>query len=248
MRFLPDLIFVIPALAQWPDLQRPVDLNGPAPKSADGKPDFSGVWARASAPGQTGWRQFQDLPSIIPGGLPFQPWAAELRRKRFEQNSKDHPDAYCLPLHPVQLHSHPQPRKIVHTPGMMLMMYEANDGLRQIFTDGRALPKIEDVNPWWYGYAVGRWEGDTLVVESLGYREDSWIDEQGSPGTDRLQLTERFRRPNFGTLDIELTVNDPKAYTKPFTFKLTQRLMPNTELIEFVCAENNRSTPHLVGK
>jgi len=183
---------------------------------------------------------------MLPGGLPMQPWAAELRHKRLEQNSKDHPDAHCLPLHPVQLHSHPQPRKIIQTPNEVMIIYEANDGLRQIFTDGRALPS--DPEPWWFGYSVGKWDGDTLVVNSIGFRDMSWIDEEGTPMTASGKLTERFRRPNFGTLEIEITVDDLKAFTKPWAIKLTQRLMSNTELIEFVCAENNRSIPHLVGK
>lgn len=183
---------------------------------------------------------------MLEGGLPFQPWAAELRKQRLEQNSKDHPDAHCLPLHPIQLHSHPQPRKIIQTPGEVLIIYEANDGLRQIFTDGRGLPG--DPEPWWFGYSIGKWDGDTLVVQSIGFRDMSWIDEEGSVMTESGKLTEKFRRPNYGTLEIEITVDDPKAYTKPWTVKLNQRLMPNAELIEFVCAENNRSLPHLVGK
>lgn len=184
---------------------------------------------------------------MIPEGLPMQPWAAELRRQRLAENSKDHPDAHCLPLHPVQLHTHPQPRKIVQTPGEVLIIYEANGGLRQIFTDGRSLPS-DDPQPWWFGYSTGKWDGDTLVAETTGFRDNLWLDEQGTPGTSALRLTERFRRVNYGTLEIEITVNDPKTFTKPWTVKLNQRLMPDTELIEFVCAENNRSLPHLVGK
>ncbi len=234
-------------LGQWPSYppNAKVDLSAPAPKAADGHPDLSGVWDRGMPPDPK-MRPFQNLPSMLEGGLPFQPWAAELRRQRAEQNSKDHPDAHCLPLHPVQLHSHPQPKKIIQTPGEVLIIYEANDGLRQIFTDGRSLPV--DPEPWWYGYSVGKWDGDTLVVNSIGFRDMSWIDEEGTPMREGGKLTERFRRPDFGHLEIEITVDDPKTFTKPWTVKLTQRLMPNTELIEFVCAENNRSLPHLVGK
>jgi hypothetical protein len=184
---------------------------------------------------------------MFPGsGLPFQPWAAELRKQRLAENSRDHPDAHCLPLHPVQLHSHPQPRKIIQTPGLVLIMYEANDGLRQIFTDGRPLPA--DPQPWWFGYSTGKWDGDTLVVRTIGFRDMNWIDEEGSVMTAGGKLTERFRRVNFGTLEVEITVDDPKAYTRPWTVKLNQRLMPDTELIEFVCRENNTNLPHLVGK
>jgi hypothetical protein len=178
----------------------------------------------------------------------MQPWAAELRKRRFAENSKDHPDAHCLPLHPVQLHVHPQPRKIVQTPGLVLIIYEANDGLRQIFTDGRPLPSSDDVQPFWFGYSIGKWEGDTLVVQSTGFRDMGWLDEEGTPVTTAAKVTERFRRPDYGTLEIEITVDDPKTFTKPWTYKLNQRLMPDTELIEFVCLENNTSVSHLIGK
>lgn len=251
-----------PLFAQWPNwpVGRKLDMNAPAPKAADGHPDLSGVWDRGIVPGtpppppvttfgnapQPGPRPFQDLPSLFPGGLPLQPWAAELRKQRLDQNSKDHPDAHCLPLHPVQLHSHPQPRKIIQTPLEVLIIYEANDGLRQIFTDGRTLPA--DPDPWWFGYSIGHWDGDTLVAETTGFKDKGWIDEQGTPITSSGKVIERFRRLNYGTLEIEITVDDPKTFTKPWTFKLNQRLMPDTELIEFVCAENNRSLPHLVGK
>ena len=265
-------VAVIPAaiLAQWPShptARAPrtsdgqVNLAGPAAKTPEGGPDLSGVWdrgmppeARADAgtggfgsPPAPGPRPFQNLPSMLPGGLPFQPWAAELRKQRLAENSKDHPDAHCLPLHPVQLHSHPQPRKIIQTPDVVLIMYEANNGLRQIFTDGRPLPG-NDPEPWWFGYSTGKWEGDALVAQTIGFRDMGWLDEEGTPITTAGKVTERFRRLNYGTLDIEITVDDPKAFTKPWTVRLEQHLMPDTELIEFVCAENNRSTSHLVGK
>jgi len=176
------------------------------------------------------------------------PWAVELRKQRLDENSKDHPDAHCLPLHPVRLHSHPQPRKIVQTPGLVLIVYEANGGLRQIFTDGRSLP-ADDPQPWWFGYSAGKWDGDTLVVQSTGFRDTiGWLDEEGTPVTGTAKMTERFRRVDYGTLEIEITVDDPKTFTKPWTVKLNQRLMPDTELIEFICSENNRSLQHLVGK
>ena len=158
------------------------------------------------------------------------PWAVDLRRERLANNSKDHPDAHCLPLHPVQLHFHPQPRKIIQTPGLVAILYEANGGLRQIFTDGRPLPP-DDVQPTWYGYSVGRWEQDTLVVQTRGFRELMWIDEEGTPGTDSLRMTERIRRVNYGTLAIEVTVEDPKTFTRPWTVTFNQRLMPDADLI-----------------
>jgi len=184
---------------------------------------------------------------MFPGGLPFQPWAAELRSQRLAENSKDHPDAHCLPLHPVQLHSHPQPRKIIQTPRLVLILYEANGSLRQIFTDGRSLPS-NDPDPWWFGYSTGKWDGDTLVVETTGFRDLMWLDEEGTPFTGAGKITERFRRVNYGTLEIEVTVNDPETFTKPWTITLNQRLMTDTELMEFVCSENNRDLSHLVGR
>lgn len=126
-------------------------------------------------------------------------------------------------------------------------MYEANNGLRQIFMDGRTLPS-GDAEPWWYGYSIGHWDGDTLVVETTGFKDNGWIDEQGTPITSTGKLIERFRRLNYGNLEIEVTVDDPKTFTKPWSFKLNQKLMPDTDLIEFVCLENNTSVRHLVGK
>jgi hypothetical protein len=252
-------------LAQWPAARSDsaprtpdgrVNMLAAAPRMPDGKPDLSGIWDKGLLPGEVpppglfsgiGPSQaFRDLKAALPGELPMLPWAAQVKATRFAQNSKDHPDAHCLPLHPIQLHLHPQPRKIVQMPNLVLILYEANDGRREIHLDGRTLP-TGDVQPWWFGYSTGRWEGDTLVVESTGFRDQTWIDENGTPATDALRLTERLRRVNFGTLEIQITVTDPKTFTRPFTFTLQQRLMPDTELIEFVCAENNLSESRLVG-
>jgi hypothetical protein len=177
-------------------------------------------------------------------GLPLQPWAADLIKQRMADNSKDNPDAHCLPMGFMQFHNHPEPRKIIQTPDVMLIIYEANSGLRQIFTDGRSLPD-KDAEPWWYGYSIGKWEGDTLVVETTGFLDGGWLDVRGSPLTDAAKVTERFRRPNYGTLEIEITVDDPKAYTKPWTVRINQRIMPDTELIEFICQD--RDAAHYVG-
>jgi hypothetical protein len=271
LRALAIAIFPVMLLAQWPNYKAPsaprlpngkVNMDAPTPKAADGHPDLSGVWDRGQVPGAppptpnavvaaggkpVGPRPFQDLPSLFPDGLPFQPWAAQLRAQRLADHSKDHPDAHCLPISPVQLHSHPQARKIVQTPGLVLIMYEANNGLRQIFTDGRSLPG-NDPDPWWFGYSIGHWEGESLVVQTTGFRDLGWLDEEGTPFTSALHLSERFRRLNYGTLEIETTVDDPKTFTHPWSFKLNQRLMPDTDLIEFVCLENNTSLKHLVGK
>jgi hypothetical protein len=144
----------------------------------------------------------------------------------------------------MQFHLHPQPRKIIQTPSEVLIIYEANDGLRQIFTDGRPLPD-NDPQPWWYGYSVGKWEGDTLVVETTGFIDGIWLDVNGNPLTDKGRVIEKFRRPNYGNLEIEVTIDDPKAYTKPFTVKVNQRVMLDTELIEFICED--RDATHYVG-
>ena len=242
------------------------DLKGPAPRTADGKPDFSGIWRFVDSPdarpgilppagvgtsgiGQRapGIIQFFDIGSTLKDGLPFQPWAAKLREQRVAENNKDNPDAHCLPIGLMQLHTHPEPRKIIQSPGLILILYEANGGVRQIFTDGRPLPR-NDAQPWWYGYSIGKWDGDTLVVETNGFRDDVWLDVEGSPLTESGKMTERFRRVNYGNMEIEITVDDPKAYTKPWTVKVNHRIMLNTELIEFVCQENEKDVPHLTAK
>jgi len=247
------------------------NLDAPAPRTPDGKPDLSGIWEFRNTPGAEGaaqapepppdagtglgpnqrfnprLSQFFNIGTTVKGGLPFLPLAAELRQRRAAENNKDNPDAHCLPLGLMQLHTHPQPRKIIQNPGLIVILYEAQSGIRQIFTDGRPLPKA-DAQPWWYGYSVGHWDGDTLVVETNGFRDDVWLDVEGSPLTNAGKMTERFRRVNFGSLEIDVTVEDPKVYTKPWTVKIKQRLLPDAELIEFICNENDRSGPHLVGK
>jgi hypothetical protein len=145
----------------------------------------------------------------------------------------------------MQLNTHSQPRKIVHTKDVMVIAYEPNYGLRWVFTDGRTLPPAE-AQPFWYGYSVGRWDGDDLVVETRGLRDEGWLDVNGSPFTDQARITERFRRVNYGRVEIDVTVEDPKAYTKPFTVRVNWRLYPDGELIEFICNENNQSVNHLV--
>ncbi len=189
---------------------------------------------------------FWNLGSSFKDGLPFTPWAAELHRQRVADNNKDNPDAHCLPMGMMQFHNHPQPRKMIQTPQVIVILYEANAGIRQIFLDGRPLPK--DADPWWYGYSTGHWEGDTLVVQSAGFRDLGWLDVEGSPLTEGAHVTERYRRPDFGHLDIEVTIDDPKAYTKPWTVSVHQVISVDTELIEFVCQEDEKDAPHLTGK
>jgi len=216
---------------------------GIAPAPPSGPPAAGGTGLGPRPPGPN---QFFDIGSTI-GGLPYTPWAAELRKQRMADNNKDNPDAHCLPLGLMQLHTHPQPRKIIQTPKLIVILYEAQAGVRQIFLDGRPLPN-NDPEPWWYAYSIGHWDGDTLVVESSGFRDDVWLDVEGSPLTNMGKMTERFRRVNYGTLEIEITVEDPKAYTKPWTVKITHHVMLNTDLIEFICSENERSAAHFVGR
>jgi hypothetical protein len=266
------LVGAAPLAAQWPVYPTPrvprtaggqPDLSAPPPRTADGKPDLTGLWQNARRFGQAGRagvsgtagaplldgtipprdNQFWDIGYGLRDGLPLQPWAAELKRKRMADEGKDNPDAHCLPMGLMQLHNHPQPRKIIQTPDVVLMLYEGNAGIRQIFTDGRPSP-TNDPQPWWFGYSTGKWENDTLVVQTTGFRDGGWLDINGSPLTDAAKWTERFRRVNVGTLEIEITVDDPKAYTKPWTVTINQRLMLDTELIEFVCLENEKSSAH----
>jgi hypothetical protein len=189
---------------------------------------------------------FFDIGANIPGGLPFMPWAAELKKNRMTTNDKDNPDANCLPMGITQFHMQPQPRKIVQTPGLIVILYEANYGVRYIYTDGRSLPPAGEPTPWWYGYSVGRWEDDTLVVETNNLRgaesgpHDGWLDVRGSPYSEQARFIERFRRPIFAKLEIDVTVDDPKAYTKPFTVRINQRFMADEEPMEFICNENQQ--------
>ena len=246
--------------AQWPNHPDPSvprtkagepDLDAPAPRMPDGKPDLSGLWqglnalpgrggntpaAPPDAPPQAG---FRDIGQNITGGLPFTPVGQELLKARVANNSKDNPEAWCLPMGIVQFHTQGAPRKFVQTSKLLVILYEASSGIRQIFMDGRKAP-TGDPQPWFYGYSTGRWEGDTLVVETTHLREDGWLDIIGSPLTDAATLTERIRRPTYGRMTIDVTVNDPKVYTRPWTVRVNQRIMPEQEIIEFICEENQR--------
>jgi hypothetical protein len=248
--------------AQWPKYTTPnvprtaagaVNLDAPTPRTPDGKPDLSGMWGRPPGgprgagaapppppPGTPPLATFFDVGAGFSEGLPFTPWAAELKKQRMALNSKDNPDANCLPMGYMQFHMHGQPRRMLQTPELVTIIYEANYGLRFIHTDGRPLPKQGDPTPWWYGYTVGRWEGDTLVTETNNLRDDGWLDVRGSPLTDQATIRERYRRPSFGRLEIDVTIDDPKAYTKPFTVRVNQQIQVDTEMIEFICNENQQ--------
>ena len=208
-------------------------IEGPTPKTPDGKPDFSGVWT----PGST----FM----LMGGPPPLQPWADALYKERRANLSKDDPEGYCLPAGVPRIS--PFPYKILQTPKELAILDEGNiHSYREIYLDGRGHPK--DPDSLWMGHSIGKWEGDTLVIDSVGFNDKTWLNGQGLPHSDALHVIEKLRRPNLGTLEIEVTIDDPKAFTAPHTFKRTHTLMPNADLLEYVCNEFNVDKDHLVGK
>ena len=229
-----------------------VDVKAPTPRTADGKPDLSGVWLAshplpcppilrdgndcAEKTPLSGWAYHID--ADLQGGLPYQPWAAALVKQRMADNSKDDPHVQCLPSNPPRAYTLPHYQKIVQTPRFLVLLTEFNASYRQIFTDGRPLPV--DPQPSWTGYSTGSWDSDTLVVQTNGLRDGLWLDMSGNPLTDAALLTERIRRPNFGTLRVDFTVNDPKAYTRPWTVTLEQRFIADEDLIDEICLEGAR--------
>jgi len=259
-------IIPTPVPAQWlnyPTAGVPKTANGqlnldaPAPRTPDGKPDLSGMWqaeaGRISRPCPTKNCEelrtsdlWLDFGHDLAGGLPYQPWAADAVKQRKLTNGKDDPTSKCLPLGVPRLLVDPEYRKIVQVPGLVVVLNERNASFRQIFTDGRPLP--DDPQPYWNGYSTGKWDGDTLVVQSTGFRDGMWLDRIGSPLTESAKVTERFRRVNYGRLEIEVTVNYPKAYTQPWTVKVNESIVLNTELLDYICNENEKDLKHLVGK
>jgi len=229
-----------------------VDLKAPAPKTADGKPDFSGIWApednRPCAPGgcldMKVPQEFVDIGWSVKNGLPYKKWAVDIVTTRRAANGGDDPTTHCLPGGVMKGHTTPLFRKILQVPGLVVILKESNASYRQIFTDGRPLPV--DPQPSWDGYSSGRWEGDTLVVQTNGFRDGLWLDRSGSPLTESAHMTERFRRVNYGKLEIEITVDDPKAYTQPWTVKLNHFIVLDTELMDYICLENEKDLIHLV--
>ena len=266
MRTLCVIAFVaVPAAAQWLHLPTPgiprtaggkPDLTAPAPKTSDGKPDFSGMWVpRDILPCDVKERGVQciELPltpqvlNIAAGmkeGLPYQPWAAELVKNRAGDVAYLDPHVHCMPPNYPRAWAFPETQKIFQTPGELVILHEFNASYRQIFFDGRKLP--DDMLPTWNGYSVAHWEGGTLVVESAGYRDDSWLDTAGNFFSSEARVTERIRRPTFGSLDVDVTVNDPKVFTKAWTVNLHMRPLLDTEMIDFICAENNKDLDHML--
>ena len=209
------------------------DLSAPTPRHPNGKPVIAGLWR--PAPGIVG-----DMTRGIKSGevVPFQPWAETLFKQRRANDSRDDPTARCVVGGVPRSDFVGYPFKILETPGMVTILYEAVHAYRQIFTDGRTLPV--DPNPAWFGYSVGRWDGDVFVVESSGFNDDVWLDNAGRPATGALRVTERFVRKNIGQMDIEVTINDPKAYTRPWSVTQQLAFQPDTELLEYICNENNK--------
>ena len=263
------LIAAATANAQWlsyPDSRTPrtkdgkPNLTAPAPRT-NGNPDLSGVWEADETPMSELKRalppDFFELQVDVPGASkyvlnflwdfkpeddPSRPETKALLQQRGQNAGKDLPTSRCLPGSiPFSLLI--LPFKIVQTPRQMVMLFEHYDPARQIYTDGRPLPK--DPNPSWMGYASGRWQGDTLVIESAGFNDKTWLDAFGHPRSESARMTERYHRRDFGHMDVEVTVNDPKYYTRAFTVKLPFHLIPNSDVLEAVCAENERDRVHL---
>ena len=230
------------------------NLSAPAPRTADGHPDLSGIWdiehnrpcPPAGCDDMLIGQEFLDIGWSLKGGLPYQPWAVALQKKRAAAGAIDDPGSNCLPTGIVKSLTTPLLRKFVQVPGLLVILSERSTEFRQIFTDGRALPA--DMNPAWNGYSTAKWEGDALVVQSAGFRDDGWLDRKGNPLTEAGKISERYRRPNFGQLEIQITVEDPKAYTAPWTVTLKQHLLADSELLDYVCLENEKDLPHVKGK
>jgi hypothetical protein len=239
------LFTAVPAAAQWlnyptPDLPRTADgkpnLAAPAPQTADGRPDLSGLW-RLNGLGYV-FNIFGDQK------VDMLPWAREVFAKRSIGFAKDSPESNCLPPGPIAGLFGMDPVKFIQTKNVLLILYEGAP-TRQVFLDGRPLPK--EPNPTWMGYSVGRWDGATLVVETAGYNDRTWLDLTGHPHTEALRVTERFRRLNTGQMKVEMTFDDPQTYTRPWTISIDAQFVPDTELLEFVCNENEKSSRRYTG-
>jgi len=252
------ILSATPAFAQWENVKhanvpRTADgkpnLSAPAPRSPDGKPDLSGLWWMPNrGPANTGVppKYLNNIASDLkPEEVPMQPWAATLYKQRGADFSKDFPYTRCLPSGPM-ISSFPAPWKLIQTPGVVVILYENSTIYRQIFTDGRVLSK--DADPTFMGYSVGHWEGDTLVVETTGYNDKTWLDFSGHPHTDALRMTERFRRIDIGHLEIQFTFDDPKAYTKPWTVTISPQLFMDGDLLESICTDNEKDLHRVTGK
>ncbi|HJT87021.1 MAG TPA: hypothetical protein VJ732_04170 [Bryobacteraceae bacterium] len=244
-------LLTTPLWAQWTRLPTAgiprsgdgnVNLSAPAPRLPNGRPDLSGIWEPMAN------KYVRNIAADLkPEDVPFQPWAKALFEQRADgSHSREDPDANCLPQGVPKIDAAPAPWKIFQTPGTVVIIYEAFTLWRQVFLDGRERDK--DLNPSWLGYSVGKWDGDTLVVDTRGFNGKIWLDQLGRPSTDALHVIERFHRKDFGHMDLTITIDDPKAYTRPWTVTEPVHLLPDTELLEFICNENNRDLGHLPGQ
>ena len=239
----------VPLMAQWPNRPTPgvprtpagkPDLLAPAPRSADGKPDLSGVWLV-----RNGGALFYITSDLKPEEI--RPWAAALYKQREDNFRKDTDGIACHPPGPkAGIAVGNFPMKIVQTPNLVVILYEYQTLFRQIFTDARELP--QDPNPTWMGYSVGRWDGDTLVIDTLGFNNSSWLDARGHGHSEEMRVQERFHRRDFGHLEVTVTVTDPKVFTKPFTINFVEGLLPDTDVFEHVCSENEKDAGHQPGR
>jgi hypothetical protein len=237
---------IVPVHAQWINVPPPAiprlpdgkpDMSAPAPRLPDGRPDLSGIW---NPVGSYVANIAADLPA---DAVPFQPWAKALyEERRTGKYWREDPPAQCLPQSVPRIGAAPAPWKIIQTPQVIAILYEAFNLWRQVFLDGRQLALGEDLTPTWMGYSTGRWDGDTLVVDTRGFNGKVWLDQLGKPTTEALHVIERLRRRNFWELEMEITIDDRKAYTRPWTVAQRFRLLPNTELMEFICLENEKDT------
>jgi hypothetical protein len=250
------LLMLAPASAQWmkssdSSIPRTRDgkpnLSAKAPRARDGKPDLSGVWladrdadgSRLNVEGMPFSRYFINVTADLkPTDVPFTPAGEALFKQRLRNEGKDSPTAHCQPSGLTNLNAHPVPYKIVQTPRVILILHEENSIFRQIFLDGRQ--PVKDPEPRWLGYSTGKWDGDTLVVDTTGFNDRSWLDAMGHPHSEALHFIERFRRPDAGHLEIEMTIDDPKTYTKPITFTQKVTLMPDEDLLEYFCTDNEK--------
>jgi len=247
------LACAVPAMhAQWPEYKEKklprlangkVNMDAPPLRTADGKIDLSGFFM----PTQIVKHLLRLDADLKPGEVPLKPEADALLKERIAWNGKDHPGAYCLPSGIPEKLNIPDGLKVIQTPDVMLFLFESRTIYRQVFTDGRPLPP-EDVNPTWMGYSIGHWEGDTFVAETKYSNGKTWLDMRGLPATEKLRVVERYTRPTIGKVNIEVTIDDPGAYTKPWKVNLNWTLQPDIELIESICEENNRDAKHMIGK
>ena len=244
--------------AQWLNYPTPgvprtadgkVDLSAPAPRSSDGKPDLSGMWGW-DTPAKCGAhcndlqisREFMNIAARLNGGPPYKPGVGDLVKHRTAAQDED-PNVHCMPRGAPRIWTDDYYKRIFHVPGRVIVLTERNMQYRQIFTDGRPLP--EDQNPTWNGYSTARWDGDTLVVQTSGFRDDLWLDAFGNPLSGTGKLTEKIRRPNFGTLEVEMTIDDPTYYTAPWTVTIRQPLVLDSELLDYYCLENEKDWAHM---